>query len=397
MKLFKTLIFLALLVGCLAFLGYLWKASVGEQTLFEVEQTALRNISQRVFASGSIEAKDQVKVGSLATGVIRELHVKENDQVEKGQLLAVVETGFGDLDVKQAEGIYLSKDVDVFFLEREYERKKTLQEQKYVSDTDLDNAERSFKAEQHNLQSTKAALDRAQMAYDNTSIRAPTSGIVTSVGIAIGERVVTDLNASVIAEIAPDVAKMQAKLNIDERDIGFMKKGQRVHLLVDAYPDKHIATVITGVSFSPKKQEANSTAPTPYQVTADVDNSQYLFHPRMSISGNIDVASVTGAPSVSSGVFLISEEQVNLLAKIIDYSVIPLEKQMIRSFTAKHPEENIARVWEIKEGQFIETIVVIGINDGIFYQIKEGLKGGEKLLVNVLDAAMLKQILSKES
>jgi HlyD family secretion protein len=397
MKLYKITLILALSVFGLVYLEDYWKSLKGHQTLYEVEPVITRDISKVVFASGSIEAKDQVKVGSLATGVIRDLLVKENDQVEKGQLLAVIETGFGDLDVKQAEGAFLSKEVDVYIFRREYERKKTLQEKKYVSETELDNAERSFRTEEYNLQSAKAALDRAQMQYENTNIKSPTSGIVTAVGISKGERVTTDLNATVIAEIAPDVAKMQAKLNIDERDIGVMKKGQLVHLTVDAYPDKRITTEVNGVSFSPKKSDGNTSTPAPYQVTSDIDNSQFLLHPRMSVSGNIDVAVVTNVPSVSSGVFLISEDQVDLLAKIIGYTAKPLDKQTIQTYNAENPEKNIAHVWQIKDGELIELLVQIGINDGIFYQIKEGLKGGEKLLLNVLDVTDLKKVLGKES
>jgi len=395
MKFFKTLFFLAL-IGGIAYLGYLWKSSETKETLYEVEEVTIRNISQSVFAAGSIEIKGEVKVGSLVTGVIRDLLVKENDQVKKGQLLAVVETGIADFDVKQARGTYLAREVDVYFYEREYERKKTLQESKYVSETELDTAERLYRAEKQTLAAAKAALERAEMQYENTNIRSPTSGIVTNVGIAKGERVTTDLNATIIAEIAPDVAKMQTKLNIDERDIGFMKKGQIVHLLVDAFPDKRIATAVTSVSFSPKKPEQGSTSPSPYQVSADIDNSQLLLHPRMSVSGTIDVASVTDVPAVSSGVFLITEEQVNLLAKITGFKVVPMEKQKIQEFTEKHPEENISNVWQIQDGSFIKLMVLVGINDGIHYQIKEGLQGGEKLLLNVLDTVDLKKILNKE-
>jgi hypothetical protein len=76
---------------------------------------------------------------------------------------------------------------------------------------------------------------------------------------------------------------------------------------------------------------------------------------------------------------------------------VPLDKEMVRAFTTEHPDENIVHVWQIKDNQLKELLVLVGINNGIYYQIKDGLKGDEELLLNVLDVVELKKVLSQES
>lgn len=384
-RILLTLFALALVAGLLY-----WFFGEKPAALYETERVTLRDIAKTIFAAGTLEAKGQIKVGSLTTGIVQDLYVKESDAVEKGQLLAVIDTGIGETDVRKAEANYFAKDREAYFLKRQLNRQKKLFEKKYVSEAIVDEAEKLYQVAEETLKSLKATWDQAAMQYENTNIRSPSAGIVTAVGVAKGERVTTDLNATIICEIAPNVSQMEAILNVDERDIGLMKKGLEVHLTVDAFPEKRISSVINSVSFSPKKSEKNEPpgTPSPYLVFADVNNEELLFHPRMSLSGVIDVAEVQNVPSVSSRVFLIKREQIDLLAQILGFSVIPFKG-------TKGVHETASTVWKLQNNQLIEIPVVIGINNGIYYEIKEGLTGNEELIVNILETSQLKKILEK--
>src|SRR5687768_9803141 len=66
-----------LLAGCmLLFVGCKQK----EETTTPVVQS----ITESVYASGKVKSKDQYEAFSSVAGIIRQVHVKEGDQVKKG-------------------------------------------------------------------------------------------------------------------------------------------------------------------------------------------------------------------------------------------------------------------------------------------------------------------------
>lgn len=384
---------LLIFFGALILLTFylLFSPSEKHQEIYTVENPQTRDVSKEIFASGSVQAKDQVKVGSLIAGVVKELTIEENQAVTEGQLLAVIDTGRGDTDVKQAEGAYEARLAELDFTEKEFRRKKELYKEKYVSDSEVQDAERAFDVSIGNIFAAQATLDRTRMEYHNNNIYAPASGIVTSIGVAKGERITTDLNASVIAEIAPDIVKMVAKLSIEERDIAHVKPGQNVHVFVDAYPDKSFDSEIFNVSFSPKKSDVGTYT---YPAKAYLDNPQELLHPGMNVTAIIDVASARSALSISSRPMLLKPANIAKAAQILEYSlkpINPLEKKKL----LEGPNKNIRFIWLVKDKSFEEIPIEIGVNNDIFFEVKSGLKASDRVLAGLQEEDEMNKLYQK--
>ena len=75
-----------------------------QKKLYKTEYPKKRNIYQIIHATGTLEIKDHIKIGSLVGGTIKDIYVEENEYVKKGQLLTEIDNGKSDTDVKEKEG-----------------------------------------------------------------------------------------------------------------------------------------------------------------------------------------------------------------------------------------------------------------------------------------------------
>jgi HlyD family secretion protein len=102
--------------------------------------------------------------------------------------------------------------------------------------------------------SAQGQVQTAQSNFENTVIRAPASGTITSVDIKVGE-LATALKEAVILQ---DVDNLYLEANVSEANIAIIKSGQSVDVTFDALgPDEHFkaavqtvdpaSTVISGV------------------------------------------------------------------------------------------------------------------------------------------------------
>lgn len=384
----KYIIF-ALALAVIAVGIAIWFSDSGSPRIFETETVTRNDITQTVFAPGILKAKDQIKVGSLVTGTAKKLYVKENDYVTEGQLLVEVETGRADLDVIEAEAVLLGKEAELEYWTKHFERQNTLHDKGFVSDATVQEALKSYLVAESNLTASRAALDRAKLEFSNTMITAPGQGIITSVGISRGERVTTDLNATVICVISPDVSKMEAKMYVDERDIGLMETGLDVKMYVDAYPEKRFDSILDEVSFSPSKSEGKKMS---YEVYAYLNNQELLLHPGMHLTAEIQIASAPNSLSISSRAFLVNKQMIEKAAKLLGYTVEPLKEEKKKEIIKANAQKNVQFVWKKEKGSFTEVPVIVGINNGIHYEIISGLSENDEVVVNILEESELNKI-----
>jgi len=100
-------------------------------------------------------------------------------------------------------------------------------------------------AAQAQILSAQGQLLSAQAAFENTLIKAPANGTITSVDVKVGEQ------ASGLKEvmILQDVGNLHVEANISEANIASLKTGQTVDLTFDALgPDRHFKGVVQTVN-----------------------------------------------------------------------------------------------------------------------------------------------------
>lgn len=225
-----------------------------------------------VSATGAIEPVNMVDISSKITAQIKEVKVRENEQVKAGQVLVVLEDTGLKAQVTQAKERLNNAAV-------KYERTKRLTSIGALSQEELDNTSMEYNIAQANYEQVMSSLNE-------TVITSPINGSVIGKPLSAGEMVAQGVsNPTVILTVA-DMSKMQIEAQVDQTDIGKVAVGQKVTFTVDAYPGKIFTGTVAVISKKPVTQQNVIY----YPVTIDVDNAENLLNPGMVARVSITIS-----------------------------------------------------------------------------------------------------------
>ena len=196
----------------------------------EVASVARRPISASYSGTANLEAPGEAQVVAKTSGVMLQLLAEEGDVVKAGQVLARIDPDRPRLEMERARA-------QVRKLENNYRRAQELAESRLVSAEQADQI-------RYDLEAARAAYDLAQLELSYTNVVAPISGVIAQRMAKPGNLI--QLNSSLFRIV--DDSRLEAVLNVPERDLATMKPGLTVHMAVDAMPGRVFAGEIDRVS-----------------------------------------------------------------------------------------------------------------------------------------------------
>jgi HlyD family secretion protein len=226
------------------------------------------SITQRVTASGTLNALIQVPVGTQVSGVVVDLKADFSSLVHKGQVIGQIDPTPWQTALKAAEAGLQSATATKANAEIVYKRNLELWKAKLLSDNDLDGFKLALQTSTANLETAKANLQTAKTNLGYCTITAPVDGVVVARLVDVGQTVAASFSTPSLFTIAQDLSKMKVSASIDEADIGQVKVGQRAFFTVESYPDKQFKGVVSEVQLNPVVTNNVVT----YNVIMEVDN-----------------------------------------------------------------------------------------------------------------------------
>tara|TARA_B110000503_G_scaffold124163_1_gene190452 strand:+ start:634 stop:1911 length:1278 start_codon:yes stop_codon:yes gene_type:complete len=242
----------------------------------DVENVQLRDIVERVSASGKIQPEVEVNITAQVSGQITALPVKEGDAVKAGDLLVQINPDLYEAALNRAEAALNSArsnlasaraqsnqaDAQFFAASRSWERTQQLHANGVISQADFDAAEANFrtadatqKSAQETIRSAEFAISSAsasvQEARDNlsrTTLTAPQSGTVTALVKEIGESVQGNgFTAGEVVMKVSDLSTMEVNVEVNESDIVRVGLGDMAEIEVDAYLNDVFSGMVTEI------------------------------------------------------------------------------------------------------------------------------------------------------
>ena len=193
-----------------------------------------------VIASGYVVAQRKAAVASKATGRLVYLGVVEGDRVREGQVIARIEDADVRAQVAQAQANVQLGEADLQDARRSMEREKQLLDSNLSTQAAFDAAEARYRRVTATIDVAKANLAAAQVALENTVIRAPFEGTVLTKNADVGE-VVAPFAASALSKAAvvtlADLHSLQVEVDVSESNIEQVIAGSPCEIVLDAYPD----------------------------------------------------------------------------------------------------------------------------------------------------------------
>jgi HlyD family secretion protein len=229
-----------------------------------------------------------VDVGTEVSGTVSQLFTDFNQHVKKGQVLLQIDPLKAKVKVDQTRAAYKSAENEAQYQMRNFERSKELFKRGSVAATELETAEYRYKNAQNSLVSAKSNWEQAQLDLDNCTIKSPIDGIVLDRSVEAGQTVAASLSAPTLFTLARDLTQMEVKADVDEADIGQVKKGQRVEFSVDAFPGNKFSGKVQEVRLSPNISSNVVT----YTVVIKAENPEQKLLPGMTANCEIVVEEV---------------------------------------------------------------------------------------------------------
>lgn len=353
----------------------------------QVEKVEKRDITQKVTATGKIQAQFKVVITPEVTGEIVELPVKEGDYVKKGELLIKINAKQYIADKESAEAALLAsksslvmRKAELDRITSEYERIKGLHAKKLVSDSELEIAKSSYESAKAahdgayaDVLRTEASLKRAIEQLYKTAIYAPMAGTVTGLNVELGERVLgSGFTQGTNLMTISDLNSMEAAVEIDENDVVLISIGDTARIKVDAFKDQ----IFKGIVYEIGNSAISSGLGTQDQVVnfnvklklLEVDKK---LRPGMSCNADIETETIRDVISVPiQSVTARTEEKP--------------KKEGEEEMSAPKKNGNGSKpkeiVFVVKDGKAKSVEVETGISDDNYIQIKSGLSGGEQVV-----------------
>lgn len=345
-----------------------------ENLTLQTVEIQLGEVIKTVTATGTIQPITKVDVGTQVSGVVNRIFVDFNSVVKQGQLIAELDKTNLLSALTQSTAMYENATNELKYYQSIFDRQNDLYKKGVITQSEYDIALFNLNNAKGNVTQRKADLGKAKTNLGYADIYSPISGVVLSRSVDEGQTVAASLNTPTLFTIARDLKEMQVEANVDEADIGQVKMGQRVTFTVDAFPMEEFKGLVTQVRLNPTTTSNVVT----YTVVIKADNPDLKLMPGMT-------ATITIYTKELRNILVIDAKAANAKIEIPLIEKYYLQDGKTFDFRAFSPPMEAATktVFVVENGDIEPRNVQLGVSDGVYVQVIDGLKQGEMVLYQI--------------
>ena len=306
----------------------------------------------------TIRGKQDVEIRPMVSGFITKLHVDEGSVVKKGQVLFTIDQVQYKAAVETAKAAVETAKAALQTQELTTQNNRELNKKGIVSDYQLSTSENQLAQAKASLAQAEASLTNAERNLEYTEVTSPSDGIVGKVPYRIGSLVSASM-ATPLTTVA-DNSSMFAYFSMTERQLlALIKEGGSQKEILEKMPKVRLQLI---------------------------DETMYPDSGRVeTISGVIDPT--TG--SVSMRAMFPNEHNVlrsNSTGKVVFPNVLTNVILVPQSATTEIQDKKFVFVVQADNTVKNTEIQVYRLNDGQNYYVTSGLKAGDKIVVEGVQA-----------
>ncbi len=303
-------------------------------------------------ASGYVAAERKAAVASKATGRLVYLGVTEGDKVTKGEVIARLEDSDVKAQLAEANANLELNQAGLTDARWTYDRDKKLLKSGSITESAYESAESQYLRAKASVDVAKANVQAAEVAVENTVVRAPFNGTVLTKNADVGEIVAPmagSINARGTVVTIADMTSLEVEPDVSESNIEKVTPGQPCIITLDAYPDVQYQGFVSKII--PTADRSKGT------VTVKVKFKKY---------------DKRVLPEMSAKVLFLRDDKKSSEQTDSPVLVIP------GSAVATRGGHKI--VFRIQDEKAVETPVSLGRTFGDYVEVKSGLSDGEKVV-----------------
>ena len=216
-------------------------------------------------ATGYVTARRSATVSAQITGTLIDVLIEEGDRVEKGQVLARLEStqqqaylAQAQASARAAQALLVQYQAQLAQNQRDLKRQGDIVARKLAStqslelaQTQVDSQAAAVAAQRKQVDVAQANVQAAQVQLDYCTVRAPFTGMITAKAAQVGE-IVSPLSAgggftrTGVGTIV-DMDSLEIEVDVNESYISRVVPKQGAQAVLDAYPDWKIPAHVIAI------------------------------------------------------------------------------------------------------------------------------------------------------
>jgi HlyD family secretion protein len=282
-------------------------------TQYKTEEARRGDLTVVVTATGTLQPRNKVDVGSELSGIVKTVEADYNGKVKIGQVLARLDTSKLEAQLTQSRAVLESAKAKALQTEAtvtetsakltQFRKVRELSSNRVPSQSEMDAAEAAFERAKADAAGAVAAVSQARATVQanetdlaKSVIRSPINGIVLTRSVEPGQTVAASFQAPVLFTLAEDLTQMELHVNVDEADIGKVLEGQSALFTVAAYPDRTFEARITQARYG----SSTTSGVVTYETVLKVTNPDLALRPGMTATADITVRKIESALLIPS-------------------------------------------------------------------------------------------------
>ncbi|WP_018248858.1 efflux RND transporter periplasmic adaptor subunit [Orenia marismortui] len=257
MKRSISIILIVILIGGIGF--FFWQKNSADKAATSTQRSRRRNMTitvnkssleETISGSGYVKPIEENSLSFASRGAtggeIEVIKVQEGDRVEKGQLLAEIDSDDERLDYLNTKNNY---------------------EQTLISGSKTE------------IEEAKLKLEIAKKSLGGTKLKAPFTGIITEVAVEEGDYV--ESNDTVVQVI--DNSAYEVEIDIDESESRQLKLGQKARITMEALPGEELRGEVVDISAIAEEDSGVVTVPVTILIKDEIEFIKSNFSAEVEI------------------------------------------------------------------------------------------------------------------
>jgi macrolide-specific efflux system membrane fusion protein len=282
---------LVALMGSVLYGAHAWAARTAGADRFAVATVRRGDLEDTVTATGILQPRDYVDVGTQVSGQLKKLHVEIGATVKAGQLIAeidptvyVTKVDADEAELRTQQAQLQDKQAQLTLAAQQHDRQVNLMKDNATTQDALQTAEAALGSARAQIDVLKAQIeqtqstlrgDQANLSY--TKIYAPMSGTVVAQSAKQGQTLNANQQAPVIVRIA-DLSTMTVQSQVSEADVSSLHPGMPVYFTTLGDASKRWNGTLRQIE--PTPETVNNVVL--YDALFDVDNREGALMTQMT-------------------------------------------------------------------------------------------------------------------
>lgn len=325
---------MALLLGIIVAPAMMKDSNVNLMEAAAVKQDIVKYYS----FSGNIESGDVQNVLSTTNKPVKKFYVKENDQVQKGDLLYEVDSDSAQSALTSTETALANAKTTLASSKLSYERNQSLYSTGDVSLLELETARDNYSKAQTAVTDAESRMSQAQKELEDTKYYAEVPGTVSEIYVDENDSITQ--GAKIMDIINYD--DLEVKVKVDEYDLSAVSVGTEAEVYFEAV-NKTVPGTVSKISRGASVEKGVSY----FETTLTLPKDDEL---RVGLSAEVKVVAESASQAIT----------------------IPVEAILYEGTTPYVQRYNDA-------GKLEKVYVNVGISDGKNVEIKDSLNEGDRV------------------